>query len=88
MAPPIGSLPRDYADCPFGFDAEIRRRRGPDLNRLKPIFAAKKKNGPPPGGCFAENASSMRADFLGNNHFTCEIFTLVPLFGFCHPGIF
>ena len=30
------------------------------------------KNGPPPGGCVAEYADSMRADFWGNGRFTYE----------------
>jgi hypothetical protein len=47
----------------------------PSLDRIK--ICCEDKNGPPPGGCVAENACSMRTDFLRNNHFTYGFFAVL-----------
>ena len=46
------------------------RRRVPSLDRIK--ICCEDENGPPPGGCVAENAHSMGTDFWGNSRFTYE----------------
>ena len=40
-------------------------------------ICSKNENGPPPGGCAAENAHSMRTDFWGNSRFTYEFFAMI-----------
>jgi hypothetical protein len=65
----MGSFAGQKVVCPLAHPAS------PSLDRIKICCAD--KNGPPPGGCLAENAHSMRTDFWGNNHFTYGFFAVL-----------